>query len=82
YAMRIWLDPARLNNYSLTPVDVRAAIQEQNVQVAAGQLGGLPSVAEQQLTATVIGTRPTLARAGRKASALPCRVAMATRGSG
>jgi len=55
YAMRIWLDPARLNNYSLTPVDVRAAIQEQNVQVAAGQLGGLPSVAEQQLTATVIG---------------------------
>lgn len=55
YAMRIWLDPARLNNFSLTPSDVRSAIQEQNVQIASGQLGGMPSVEEQQLTATIIG---------------------------
>ena len=55
YAMRIWLDPARLNNYALTPVDVKAAIQAQNVQVSSGQLGGLPASPGQQLTATIIG---------------------------
>jgi multidrug efflux pump len=55
YAMRIWLDPAKLNNFALTPIDVRTAIQQQNVQVASGQLGGLPAVENQQLTATVIG---------------------------
>ncbi len=55
YAMRIWLDPAKLNNYQLTPGDVRAAIAAQNVQVAAGELGGLPSVQGQQLNATVVG---------------------------
>ena len=40
YAMRIWLDPAKLQQYQLTAVDVRSAIQEQNVQVSSGQLGG------------------------------------------
>ncbi len=55
YAMRIWLDPAKLNNFGLTPVDVSAAIAAQNVQVASGELGGLPSVKGQQLNATIIG---------------------------
>ncbi len=55
YAMRIWLDPAKLNNYALMPSDVSAAIRAQNVQVASGELGGLPSVENQQLNATVIG---------------------------
>jgi multidrug efflux pump len=55
YAMRIWLDPAKLNNYGLTPVDVSNAIQAQNVQIASGELGGLPSVKGQQLNATIIG---------------------------
>jgi multidrug efflux pump len=55
YAMRIWLDPAKLNNYSLTPGDVAVAVQAQNVQVAAGELGGLPSADNQQLNATIIG---------------------------
>jgi multidrug efflux pump len=55
YAMRIWLDPAKLNNYSMTPGDVSAAIQAQNVQIASGELGGLPSVKGQQLNATIIG---------------------------
>ncbi|TXH86266.1 MAG: efflux RND transporter permease subunit [Pseudomonas sp.] len=55
YAMRIWLDPLKLNNFALTPVDVRSAIQAQNVQVSSGQLGGLPAVPGQQLTATIIG---------------------------
>ncbi|WOT05379.1 efflux RND transporter permease subunit [Shewanella youngdeokensis] len=53
YAMRIWLDPLKLTQYSLTSQDVIAAIQTQNAQVSAGQLGGSPSVAGQQLNATV-----------------------------
>ncbi|MDH4562279.1 efflux RND transporter permease subunit [Pseudomonas sp. BN411] len=55
YAMRIWLDPARLNNYQLTPVDVKTAIQAQNVQISSGQLGGLPASPGTQLNATIIG---------------------------
>ena len=55
YAMRIWLDPAKLNNYGLTPVDVSNAISAQNVQIASGELGGLPSGKGQQLNATIIG---------------------------
>lgn len=54
-AMRIWLDPAKLNSFSLTPTDVSSAIQAQNVQVASGQLGGLPTRDGVQLNATVIG---------------------------
>ncbi|MFJ5382029.1 efflux RND transporter permease subunit [Cupriavidus sp. CER94] len=55
YAMRIWLDPAKLNSFQLAPLDVSNAIKAQNVQVASGQLGGLPAVRGQQLNATVIG---------------------------
>lgn len=55
YAMRIWLDPAKLNNYKLTPVDIRNAIQAQNVQLASGELGARPALDGQQLSATVIG---------------------------
>ncbi|MFJ7282070.1 efflux RND transporter permease subunit EmhB [Pseudomonas sp. NPDC099000] len=55
YAMRVWLDPAKLNNFNLTPVDVKAAIAAQNIQVSSGQLGGLPAAPGQQLNATIIG---------------------------
>ena len=55
YAMRIWLDPAKLNKYNLTPADVSTAISAQNVQVSSGQLGGLPALPGQQLNATIIG---------------------------
>src|SRR3546814_14988681 len=55
YAMRIWLDPHKLTRVNLTPVDVVNALQGQNVQVAAGQLGGTPAVPGQLLTATKIG---------------------------
>ncbi|MEK1904604.1 MAG: efflux RND transporter permease subunit [Pseudomonas sp.] len=55
YAMRIWLDPAKLLNYQLTPVDVKTAIQAQNVQISSGQLGGLPASPGTQLNATIIG---------------------------
>jgi len=53
YAMRIWLDPFKLNSFSLTPGDVQAAILAQNVQVSAGELGAQPTVKGQQLDATV-----------------------------
>ncbi|TRL27088.1 efflux RND transporter permease subunit [Methylosinus sporium] len=53
YAMRIWLDPDRLAKYALNPSDVASAIQAQNAQVSAGQLGGLPARRGQQLNATV-----------------------------
>lgn len=60
YAMRIWLDPAKLNSFQLTPSDVAGAIREQNVQVSSGQLGGLPTRSGVQLNATVLGkTRMT-----------------------
>jgi multidrug efflux pump len=55
YAMRIWLDPAKLDNYGLTSVDVANSIKAQNIQVASGELGGEPAVAGQQLNATIIG---------------------------
>lgn len=56
YAMRIWLDPAKLNAHQLTPSDVIAAVKSQNVQVSAGQLGGLPTINDKvQLQATVLG---------------------------
>jgi len=53
YAMRIWLDPARLQKYALMPSDVKAAIQAQNTEVTAGQIGGLPARDGQQINATI-----------------------------
>jgi len=54
YAMRLWLQPEKLNAFGLTPLEVKAAVGEQNTQFAAGQLGGLPAVQNQQLNATII----------------------------
>ena len=53
YAMRIWLDPNKLINYSLTTEDVVNAISSQNSQIAVGQVGGTPSVDDQTLNATI-----------------------------
>jgi multidrug efflux pump len=53
YAMRIWLDPYKLHNYELQPSDVNAAVQTQNVQVSAGQIGAQPATANVELNATV-----------------------------
>ncbi|HEX8603372.1 MAG TPA: efflux RND transporter permease subunit [Pseudoduganella sp.] len=53
YAMRIWLDPTKLQSYQLTPADVINAVQAQNSEVSAGELGGAPAVPGQQLNATV-----------------------------
>ncbi len=54
YAMRIWMDPNKLNNFQLTPVDVINAIKVQNNQIAAGQLGGTPPVPGQQLNSSIV----------------------------
>ncbi|MCJ7452326.1 MAG: efflux RND transporter permease subunit, partial [Steroidobacteraceae bacterium] len=53
YAMRIWLDPSRLETYRMNPSDVIAAIRAQNQQVAIGELGGTPSIPGQQLNASI-----------------------------
>jgi multidrug efflux pump len=53
YAMRIWLDPNRLDTFGLAVGDVVAAVRAQNAQVTIGQLGGAPAVAGQQLNATI-----------------------------
>jgi multidrug efflux pump len=57
------MDPNKLNNFQLTPVDVISALKAQNAQVAAGQLGGTPPVKGQQLNASIIAqTRLTSGR--------------------
>src|SRR5215218_494463 len=53
HAMRIWLNPQRLAAFSLMPGDVVSAIQAQNTEVAAGEVGGLPAPQGQMLNATV-----------------------------
>ena len=53
YAMRIWLDPYKLETYKLAPSDIIRAVQAQNQQVAVGQLGDTPSVPGTQLNATI-----------------------------
>ncbi|MGO2168920.1 efflux RND transporter permease subunit [Pseudoalteromonas sp. AOP31-A2-14] len=53
YAMRIWLDPTKLNSLKMTPSDVYDEIAKQNSQVTLGQLGGAPSTDDQQFNATI-----------------------------
>jgi hydrophobic/amphiphilic exporter-1 (mainly G- bacteria), HAE1 family len=57
YAMRLWLDPSRLAARGLTALDVTSALSEQNVEVAAGQLGQQPSDPKQafQMAVRVVG---------------------------
>jgi hydrophobic/amphiphilic exporter-1 (mainly G- bacteria), HAE1 family len=57
YAMRLWLDPSRLAARGLTALDVTSALSEQNVEVAAGQLGQQPSDSKQafQMAVRVVG---------------------------
>jgi len=53
YSMRVWLNPDKLYHFGLTTLDVVNAIQSQNVQVVAGQLGAPPVPAEQAFQFTV-----------------------------
>ena len=54
YAMRIWLDPNKLYSYQLSTNDVVQAIAEQNIDVSAGQIGGMPAVKGQEINATIL----------------------------
>jgi len=54
YAMRVWIDPDKLTNYSLTIDDVIGALLAYNVEVSAGQFGGAPAVKGQRLNASII----------------------------
>ena len=53
YAIRIWLDPLKLQRYNLVPADIRTALLQQNTEVSAGQIGALPAPEGQRLTAIV-----------------------------
>jgi multidrug efflux pump len=53
YAMRVWMDPAKLYQFKLTPADLKAAIQAQNAEVSGGQLGGTPAQPGQGFAATL-----------------------------
>ena len=53
-AMRVWIDPAKLKSFNLSIDQVNAAIRAQNAQVSAGNLGDLPSAANQTMSATIV----------------------------
>jgi len=57
YALRIWLDPDKLNSYKLTPADVKDAITAQNAQVSTGQIGGAPAVRGQRMNFTILSQK-------------------------
>lgn len=67
-AMRIWLDPTKLQNFRLTASEVVAALKAQNAQVSAGQFGATPSAEGQQLNATI--TSRTLMRTPQEFEAI------------
>ena len=54
YAMRIWLNPDKLTDYHLTLEDVIIALRAYNVEVSAGQFGGVPAVDGQRLNASIV----------------------------
>ncbi|WP_172294558.1 efflux RND transporter permease subunit [Pseudoruegeria sp. HB172150] len=53
YAMRIWLDPAKLASYEMTPSDVVSAVSQENSQISAGAFGSRPTEEGQMLNATI-----------------------------
>jgi len=55
YSMRIWLDPRKMEALNVSSTEISAAIQSQNVQAAAGQIGASPSPSMQQQTLTISG---------------------------
>ena len=53
-AMRIWLDPAKLVSFGLSPGDVNTALRAQNAQVSAGNLGDVPGIPGQAMSAAIV----------------------------
>jgi HAE1 family hydrophobic/amphiphilic exporter-1 len=72
YAMRVWLNPERLNDYRLTMEDVIQRLQAYNVEVSAGQFGGVPAVEGQRLNASIIVQN--LLKTPEEFAAIPLRV--------
>jgi len=71
YAMRIWLDPNKLNGYSLTIEDVVTSLKSYNVEVSAGQFGGMPAKKGQRLNSSIIVQ--TLLKSPEDFAAIPIR---------
>ncbi|MHB8066748.1 MAG: efflux RND transporter permease subunit [Desulfobaccales bacterium] len=72
YAMRVWLDSDKLNNYRLTMEDVIQKLQAYNVEISAGQFGGIPAVEGQRLNASIIVQN--LLKTPEEFGAVPLRV--------
>lgn len=53
-AMRVWVDPAKLQGFNLSATDVNNAIRAQNAQVSSGSIGDLPNIPGQAIAATVV----------------------------
>ena len=72
YAMRIWLNPDRLTKYNMTTSDVVLAVRAYNVEVSAGQFGGMPAVPGQRLNASIIVQ--SLLKTPEDFAAIPLRI--------
>ncbi|MGD9877326.1 efflux RND transporter permease subunit [Desulfococcus sp.] len=72
YAMRIWLNPIKLNDYQLTIGDVIAGLRAYNVEISAGQFGAAPAVEGQRLNASIIVQN--LLKTPQEFGAIPLRI--------
>ncbi|AEB09382.1 efflux RND transporter permease subunit [Desulfobacca acetoxidans] len=72
YAMRVWVNPDKLNDYQLTMEDVIKGLQAYNVEVSAGQFGGIPAVEGQRLNASIIVQN--LLKTPEEFAAIPLRI--------
>ena len=72
YAMRVWLNPDKLNDYRMTMEDVIRGLQAYNVEISAGQFGGIPAVEGQRLNASIIVQN--LLKTPEEFGAIPLRI--------
>ncbi|MBW6520178.1 MAG: efflux RND transporter permease subunit [Desulfoarculaceae bacterium] len=72
YAMRVWVNPDKLNSYNLTMEDVILALRAYNVEISAGQLGGAPAMEGQRLNAAIIVQH--LLQTPEEFAAIPIRI--------
>jgi len=72
YAMRVWLNPDKLNDYRLTMEEVIRGLQAYNVEISAGQFGGAPAVEGQRLNASIIVQN--LLKTPEEFAAIPLRI--------
>ncbi len=71
YAMRVWLNPEKLTDYRLTVEDVIRRLQDYNVEISAGQFGGVPAVAGQRMNASIVVQN--LLKTSEEFAAIPLR---------